>query len=270
MNKLFHWHLHKLFFLMENYTTSTNQSFLKSTSFLKLLIALCVTAIVIVALVMISRQNQVQDRFSVSATGEVYAKADIANLVVGFRTETKKTAAEAVQENSEKMNEIIKELKGLNIEAKDIKTTNYNLTPIYDWTESKGRELEGYQVSQNITIKIRNLDNIGEAIAKTAAKGANQIGGIDFTIDDEEELKNQARSQAIEKAKDKAEKIKKETGIKLGDIVNVYENQVNYPQVRYSNEMALGLGGGGEIEAPVIEAGENEVSVEVTVVWKVK
>ena len=52
--------------------------------------------------------------------------------------------------------------------------------------------------------------------------------------------------------------------------MNVYENQVNYPQVRYSNEMALGLGGGGEIEAPVIEAGENEVSVEVTVVWKVK
>lgn len=241
----------------------------KAKLILNLLLILAVTAVVIVALVMM--QDKVpENQFSVSATGRVFAKPDIANLTVGFKTEIKATAAQAVEENSEKMNEIIKELKGLNIEAKDIKTTSYNLSPVYDWTEKTGQTLKGYQVNQNVTIKIRNLDNIGDVIAKTAENGANQIGDINFTIDDEDELKAQARDEAIAKAKEKAEEISKATGMKLGKIVNVYENQVYYPEARYAKAMDFGIGGGGEIEAPSIETGENEVRVEVTVVYEVK
>lgn len=237
---------------------------------LNILLILCVTAIVIVALV--TAQDKIpQDKYSVSATGCVFAKPDIANLTVGFKTEVKKTAAEAVQENSEKMNEIIKELKALDIEAKDIKTTNYNLNPIYDWTQNKGQVLKGYQVLQNVSIKIRDLDIIGKAIAKTSEKGANQIGNINFTIDDEEELKEQARDEAIAKAKEKAKAVAKSTGMKLGKIVNVVENQYYSPtRSDYAKTMDLGIGGGGEIEAPEIETGENEVKVEVTVVYEVK
>ena len=236
---------------------------------LKALSLLCMTAIVLVAVFM-ALDNNAQDRFSVTATGRVFAKPDIANLTLGFRTEVKPTAAEAVQENSEKMNEIIVALKGLNIEAKDIKTTNYNLSPIYDWIETEGQRLRGYQVSQNVTIKIRNLDKIGDAIAKTAEQGANQVGNISFTIDDEDELKAQARDEAIDKAQAKAKALVEKTGMRLGKIVNIYENQVYYPQARYYASIAYGLGGGAEIEAPTIEAGENEVQVEVTVVYKVK
>ena len=241
----------------------------KQKFLLNLLLILCITAIVIVALVM--SQNKIpENQFSVSATGKVFAKPDIANLTIGFKTEVKNTAAEAVEKNSEKMNQIIKELKGLDIEAKDIKTTNYNLTPVYDWTRDKGQKLKGYQVSQNVMIKIRDLDNIGKAIAKTAEKGANQIGSINFTIDDEDELKAQARDKAIAKAKEKAKDISKASGIKLGKIVNVYENEVYYPRVNYAKEMALGMGGEDEIEMPQIEVGENEVRVEITVVYEVK
>ena len=225
---------------------------------------------VIVALV--SMQNKLpEDKFSVSAIGKVYAKANVANLTVGFRTETKKTAALAVEENSRKMNEIIKELKALDIQAKDIKTTNYNLQPIYDWTRDRGQQLKGYQVSQNLSIKVRDLDKIGQAVAKTTEKGANQIGGINFTIDDEDELKAQARDEAIAKAKEKAREIVKISGIKLGKIINVYENRAYAPtRVNYAKSMDLGMGGGEEITAPQIEVGENEVKVEVTVVYKVR
>lgn len=242
----------------------------KQKFILNLLLILCIAAIVIVALVVVSDKTDAQDRFSVSATGKVFAKPDVANLTIGFQTEVKATAAEAVKENSEKMNKIIEALKALAIETKDIKTTNYNLNPLYDWTQTGGQRLRGYQVSQNVTIKIRELDNIGEAIAKTTEKGANQIGNVSFTIDDEDELKAQARDEAIEKAKAKAEDIAKKTGMKLGKIVSVYENQVYYPEARYASDMALGIGGGGAIEAPSIEVGENEVSVEINVTYEVK
>ncbi|HOZ36525.1 MAG TPA: SIMPL domain-containing protein, partial [bacterium] len=101
----------------------------------KILALLCVTAIVIVSVVMALRKDDFNNQFSVSATGRVFAKPDIANLTVGLKIEAKPTAAAAVKENTDKMNEVIKVLKDLGIEEKDIKTTNYNLNPVYDWTD---------------------------------------------------------------------------------------------------------------------------------------
>lgn len=235
-----------------------------------ILVILSVTAIVIVALAM-TRNQLPENQFSVSAFGKVYAKPDIANLTVGVKTEAQATAAKAVKDNTIKMNEIIAALKKIGIEEKDIQTTNYNLNPIYDWTDKTGQRLKGYEVNQNINIKIRNLDKIGDAIAKTTEKGANQIGNITFTIDDEFALRNEARNNAIKKAKEKAANIVTETGIKLGDIINVYENQIYYPTpINYSKNTALGIGGGEDMPLPNIQTGENEVIVEATVVWEVK
>lgn len=256
---------------MENTTNSNSACCHKPMFFwFKVLALLCITAIVIVSVVMALAKDDFNNQFSVSATGRVFAKPDIANLIVGVKTEAKSTAALAVKENTAKMNEIIKALKDIGIEEKDIQTTNYNLNPVYDWTDRSGQRLKGYEVNQNINIKIRDLDKIGDAIAKTTEKGANQIGNITFTIDDEFALRNEARKEAIKKAKEKAEGIVAETDIELGDIINVYENQVYYPTaINYSKDMALGIGGGG-VPAPEIQAGENEVVVEATVVWEVE
>ncbi|HPA25859.1 MAG TPA: SIMPL domain-containing protein [bacterium] len=244
----------------------------KQNFIIKMATVLGVVAIVIVSLVMMSQKNDMDYQFSATATGKVFAKPDIANLTVGLKTEAKPTAAVAVKDNTDKMNEVIKVLKDLGIEEKDIKTTNYNLNPVYDWTDRSGQQLKGYEVSQNVEVKIRDLNKIGDAIAKTTEKGANQVGNISFTIDDEFELKNQARQEAIKKAKEKAEAIVGETGIDLGKIVNVYENQISYPSyVNYSKDMAYGMGGVEEsLQAPTVQAGQNEVVVEATVVWEVK
>ncbi len=235
------------------------------------LLILAVAAIVIVALVM-ANQTNVQDRFSVNGSGVVYAKADVANITIGLNTGVKATAVEATKESTDKMNEIIKELKGLDIDEKDIKTTDYRLNPFYNWTEKDGRVLKGYEVTQNVIVKIRELDKIGDVIAKTTEKGANQIGNVMFTFDDEYELKNQARELAIKKAKEKAEVIAKQTGMKLGKVKSVYENEVNFPMYDYANAKmeVLGVGAGGGLGSPSIEAGQNEVRVEVTLVYKVK
>ncbi len=248
---------------------------MKKTNFiLAILLILAVTAVIITALIITNKVNN-QDRFSVTGSGTVYAKADIANLTVGFTTGIKTTAAEATQENTKKMNRVISAIKDLGVEEKDIKTTDYRLNPIYDWTDKTGRTLKGYEVSQNVTLKIRDLDKIGDIIAKTTEQGANQIGNVSFTIDDEYELKNQARELAIEKAKEKAEKIAIEAGIKLGRVKNVYENfNSAMPMMDYSNaklESSIGFGLGGEVMAgPSIETGQNEIKVEVTLIYAVK
>lgn len=243
----------------------------KTKFILNILFVLAITAIVIVALAT-ANANPAQDRFSVTGSGVVYAKADVANLTIGLKTEAKKTAAEATSENTQTMNEIVKELKGLDVAEKDIKTTNYRLNPVYNWTQARGQELKGYEVSQNVTIKIRDLDSIGDIIAATTEKGANQIGNVSFTIDDEYELKSQARELAITKAKEKAKEIAKQSGMKLGDVKSFYENQNYQPRYDYANAKmeAIGMGGGGGIEAPSIEAGQNEVRVEVTLTYEVK
>ena len=246
---------------------------MKKTNFiLATLGILAVAAIVIVTVMMALKAND-QDRFSVTGSGTVYAKADIANLEVGLKTGVKKTAAEATTDSTNKMNAIIGAVKSLNIEEKDIKTSGYSLNPVYNWTENKGQELIGYEVSQNITLKIRDLAKIGDIIAKTTEQGANQIGSISFTIDDEYELKNQARELAIEKAKEKAMLIAEQSGMKLGKIKSVYENSnpIISP-ISYTNakmEFAADSASGG-LAAPSIQSGQNEIKVEVTLSYEVK
>ncbi|NCN25234.1 hypothetical protein COT94_04055 [Candidatus Falkowbacteria bacterium CG10_big_fil_rev_8_21_14_0_10_37_14] len=244
----------------------------KTNFSLAVLLIIAVSTIVVTALWK-SGQTNSEDRFSVVGSGTVYAKADIANLQVGFKTETKKTAAEATTDSSKKMNGITEVLKKLDIKTEDIKTTQYNLNPVYNWTDRAGQTLIGYEVLQSLTLKIRDLDKIGEVIARTTEQGANQVGGISFTIDDEFALRNQARELAIKKAKEKAELISKQSGMKLGAIKSVSENNNTYPAIMaYSNAKAMDSVGSGveSIPATEIQSGQNEIKVEVTLIYEVK
>jgi len=237
--------------------------------FLTILGILAVTAIVIISLIMTNRDNQ-KDRFSVTDFGIVYAKANIANITIGVKSEVKKTAIEASQENSQKMNAVIKAIKLLGVEDKDIKTNNYRLTPVYNWLERRGQNLKGYQASQDLSLKIRDLNKIGDIIAATTKQGANQIGNVSFTIDDEYDLKNQARKIAIEKAEKKAKSIAQQTGMKLGKVKGFYENQ---PKVSPYNSLQLEMPttlSNNSLNSPNIEAGQNEIKVTVSIIYAVK
>lgn len=203
---------------------------------------------------------------TVSATGEAFAKPDIAQISVSV-VEEAQTVLEAQKNHTESINKVVAYLKNSGIEDKDIRTSAYNIYPQYDYIENKGRVFRGYEVSQTLDVKIRNLDKVGQILGGVTEIGANQIGGINFVIDDEDAVRREARKQAIEKAKEKANQIAKDLGISFGRLVSFYESSGDFPIYR---SYAEGMGGGEPAPAPEIPSGENKVTVTVNLTYEIR
>lgn len=213
-----------------------------------------------------SGSNAYTNTIAFDGEGKVFTKPDIA--FVDFSVVTQGTRVKDVQEaNTQKMNKVITFLKDSGIEEKDIKTTNYNLYPQYNYENYKIPQIIGYQISQTLSIKARNLDKIGEILEGVVDVGINQVNFLYFGVEDDEQVKEQARKMAIDDAKEKAQKLAKELGIKLGKLTNFYENVSGYPVPMYSYKES-GMGGGGT--TPDIQTGENEIIVNITLTYEVK
>lgn len=214
-------------------------------------------------------ENQNLNQLSVSGEGKVYAKPDVALVSLGVTT-TGQTTEEVIAKNTEKMNAAIKAVKDMGVEEKDIQTTNYNLSPLYNWTEAAGRVFQGYTLDQNISVKIRDFSKVGDILKSATSAGANMTGNLVFTIDDPEQYKSEARAKAIEQAKEKAQKLADSSGIRLGKLINIYENYY-YPM--YESAKGYGMGGGASdasVPAPTIESGQQEITISLNLVYQVK
>lgn len=214
----------------------------------------------------IGQESEFKNSIVISETGEVYSKPDLAIINFSVIKEAK-TIAEAMSENSEKMNNVIQAMKDQGIEDKDLKTTNFSIFPRYEYADGTygKRVLVGYQVSQQLQVKIREMEKIGTIIEQASSAGANDIGELRFTIDDEEELKKQARAQAVEKAKTKAQELAVQLNVKLGKVISFNES---FFMPYYDTRMMMeGIGGAAEV--PNIETGENKITVSVTVTYEI-
>lgn len=210
--------------------------------------------------------QQNMNQITVSGEGKVYAKPDIALVSLGVET-TGLTTSDVISKNTAKMNAVIQAVKDSGVEQKDIQTTNYNLAPLYNWTEAAGRVFQGYTLTQNLQVKIRDFSKVGDILQQAVVKGANLTSNLQFTIEDPEQYKQEARQKAVEQAKEKADNLASASGITLGKLINVYENYV-YPM--YESAKAVGLGGGGVVPSPTIEPGQNEISITVNLTYRVK
>ena len=218
----------------------------------------------------IGKEAEVKNTISVSGTGEIWAKPDLALIdfsVVG----EKKTVIEAMAENTKKMNSVIEAIKSQGVEEKDLKTTNFSISPRYEWYEKSEiypagkRVLVGYEVNQTLQVKIRDLTKIGNIIQVATEAGANQVGDLRFMIDKQDELKSQARKEAIEKAKVMAKEIAGQLGVKLVKITNFSENATAPIPYPYFMERAMG----GGAETPQIQTGENKIEVQVSITYEI-
>ena len=213
--------------------------------------------------------NQIMNQISVSGEGKVYAKPDVAVVDLGVTTQGN-TTADVIKINTDKMNAVIQAIKDSDVDEKDITSTTYNLSPLYNYTEAVGRVFEGYTLDQNIEVKIRDFTKIGDILSMATAKGANLANDLQFTIDNPEQFKDEARAKAIEQAKANAQNLAKSSGIKLGKLINVYENYNSYPMMYNSKAIRLGDGVAESAPVPTIQPGQQEVNITINLTYQVR
>jgi uncharacterized protein YggE len=200
---------------------------------------------------------------TVTGTGKITYTPDIAHVSVGASSDGK-TAAEAWQKNAEVVKRMFDALKKLGLEAKDLKTSNLNVSPRYHHPKEKPPVLVGYTASYTLTITVRDLNRLGEILDGVVECGANRDMGISFGCADPEKLLDRARAQAVAEARKKAEIYVKGAGAALGQVLTVAEgHSTPWRQVRYEH-----LAPAGKAALP-IASGEQELSATVTVTYAI-
>jgi hypothetical protein len=189
----------------------------------------------------------------------------VANIAISVEGSTAKVAQNSA---SVKSKSVVDYLKKAGIKDADIKTSGYNIYPQYDYSNSTQR-IRGYQVTQSLAVKIRDLDKTNTILDGVVSAGANQVNSLQFQIDKQDELKAEARKKAIADANAKAKELEDELGVDLGHIVSFSESSNDVYPIRYAKDSAMGMGG-AVAPVPELPAGENEITINVSITYQIK
>jgi uncharacterized protein len=162
-------------------------------------------------------------------------------------------------------------LKGAGIADKDITTTQFSIQQLTTWDEKQSiNVVMGYQVTNTVNAKIRNIDNAGTVIDKVADVAGDlvRINGISFTVDDPTPILKTARDKAIQNAMDKAKQMSQASGVKLGRLLSMSEGTVYNPPVPMYAKMAMD--GAAPASPTPISSGELDFEVNVQMVYSIE
>lgn len=215
---------------------------------------------------------------SVTGEGEVLAVPDIGQFSFSVTAEGD-DAATAQEASGTKINNILAYLKEQGIEEKDIKTQNYNLYPRWRYEERLcpagsycppgERVQDGFKVSQTVSVKVRDTKAAGSIIAGVGERGATNISSLNFTIDDVDALKAEAREAAIKDAEEKGALLAEQLGVRVVRILSYNEGGYAQPYLEtraMSLDSAEAAGFGGS-ELPM---GEESTKVQVTITYEIR
>ena len=154
----------------------------------------------------------------------IQSAPDVARISAGVQNQAP-TAREAVRQNAEAMDRLVKRIKALGIPAKDIQTSNFNLNPQYRYDrENEQQVFTGYQVNNQVSVKLRDLDRAGETLDALIEAGANNVSGPYFMLENDEVVKAAARKQAFERGKAMAQDYAQMAGYSSVRLIEVSEN----------------------------------------------
>ena len=219
---------------------------------------------------------------TVQGEGEVQVKPDLGTFSFSVLAEGK-DAAEAQSKSAASTNAILAALEAAGVDKKDLKTENYSLNPKYKYTETickmgmycppSNPVIDGYEVSQMVTVKVRNLENAPALIAKAGENGATNISSLQFTVDDDKVFKAEARKAAIEDAQAKAEKLAGDLDVRIVRMTGFWEDEGGmYPMMdkAYGGDMTMNEGDMNVSPTPQMPTGENTISTTVSITYEVK
>ena len=203
---------------------------------------------------------------AISVTGEanVSVAPDQAQIDGGVTSDAK-TAREASDANNAAMGKVLLALKGAGIDEKDYQTSRLSLQPQFaaNYKPSERAGIVSFRASNRVTVKIRDVTKVANVIDVLVGAGANEIGGINFTVTQASKHLDEAREKAIADARRKAAIYAKAAGVTLGEPISISEEGAPGPVFR--SKMAAPMAAG----APVAQ-GEETLSVTVSVSWAIK
>ena len=204
----------------------------------------------------------------VSAEGRTTRTPDIATINAGVVTQAA-TAAAALSANSAQMDRVLAALKRAGVAARDVQTASVSLNPQYRYVENQPPAITGYQASNSVAIRFRDVTKAGRILDALVAEGANQISGPNLAIDKPDSALDEARVDAVRRARAKAELYARAAGLTVARIVSISEGGENsggpQPPVLYARAAAA-----PEAADTKIAAGEREVTASVSVRFLLK
>lgn len=202
---------------------------------------------------------------SLSATGTVKTTPDKVNITTGVTSEGQ-TARDALDKNTEAMTGVVEGLKAAGIDPKDIQTTNFSVSPIYEQKkQGQAAFITGYRVTNQVHITVRDTGKLGDILDKVVSLGANQIGSIAFGVSEPGVLEDEARKQAMRNAIADAKLYAETAGVELGPVLTITEDDGGYIP-RYAEAAApMAMD-----KAVPIEGGTTTVQVRLRVTWELR
>ena len=254
-----------------------------------------------------SGNNPDQNTITVNGTGNAYSIPNIANFSFTV-SDTEKTVADAQAKATTAGNSALAVVRAAGVADKDIQTQSYSISPQYEYQNAvcptpvvynagassgsvsngvmmpsiatppstataiycpSGKSvLTGYQVSESISVKLRDLSKVGSLLASLGSAGVSDLNGPSFSVDNPDSVNAQARSAAITDAKSKAKELAKELGVSLVRITSFSENSGNYPgPIMYAMNASVSS---AKAAAPEVPAGQQEVTDNVTITYEIK
>ncbi len=203
---------------------------------------------------------------ALTGAGEVNAVPDIAHVTTGVVTRAK-TARDALSANNAAMTAVLKGLAKAGIAEKDIATSQFSVGPEYQhYKDGKPPRVRGYQVSNRVSVKVRDLSRLGDTLDSLVSLGSNTINGIGFSVSEPKPLRNRARELAVEDARAKAELYAKAAGVTLGPILSISEGGGSHPRpVAFARSEALMAA-----DSVPISRGEQTIGMQVRITWEIK
>ena len=271
---------------MENQSV---QQILGATTFVRKMAALALAMLAVFLLILsvsalrsyhyIGAGIQATNTISVSGEGKVFAVPDTATFSYTV-SETAADVATAQAKATKAGNAIIDYLKSASIKDADIQTTDYSVNPQYEYSSTvctntgycppQKQTISGYQVSQTVTVKVRDTSKSGDILSGVGTHGVSYVSGLNFTVDDQKALEAQARDKAIADAKTQAEALAKSLGVSIVRITGFSENSGGYPVPMYAKmDMASGVSSAGAV-APSIPVGQNTITSDVNITYEIR
>jgi uncharacterized protein len=206
-------------------------------------------------------------RLDVVARGEVKRVPDVALINAGVVTQSANAGA-AMQENASRMSRVLAALKRAGVADKDVTTSSVSLSPQYRYNENQPPVITGYQASNQVNVRFRDIGKSGAILDALVKEGANQINGPSLVIDQPQQAMDEARIAAIKSARARADLYASATGLKVKRIVAISENEAisGGPMPM----MARGMMASDASAKTEIMPGEQEIGVTVSVIFELQ